>query len=182
MDPIVRAVQARVSDPKRATDCVDAVPSGISACVTSAQLAQAEAALGFTLPPLLKELYGFVGNGGFGPAYGLLGIPGGATNEDGYDCVRLYLGLRTPTEGDPHWSWPEKLLPVGHLGCGMYACVDCSSPDGVVVWFEPNPHVDGEPWDDAFVPLAPSLCAWLEAWLDGRELHENAWNAKFPPE
>jgi hypothetical protein len=34
--------------------------------------------LGLPLPPVLHALYATVGNGGFGPAYGLVGITGGA--------------------------------------------------------------------------------------------------------
>src|SRR5258708_36322398 len=39
--------------------------------VTQAYLTQAEEMLGFLLPPLLKRIYRDVGNGGFGPGYGL---------------------------------------------------------------------------------------------------------------
>src|SRR5258708_13239995 len=39
--------------------------------VTGEDLAQAEAQLGFGLPSFLRRLYLEVGNGGFGPGYGL---------------------------------------------------------------------------------------------------------------
>jgi len=63
----------------------------------------------------------------------------------------------------------------------MFACVDCSTDHASLVWFEPNPHEDGEPWDDAFIPLNISLEAWLRHWLDGSgdDLLEKAWNTKF---
>jgi hypothetical protein len=42
--------------------------------VTLAVLYEAETRLGFSLPTLLRELYLLVGNGGFGPEYGLWGL------------------------------------------------------------------------------------------------------------
>ncbi|MEM7246897.1 MAG: SMI1/KNR4 family protein [Acidobacteriota bacterium] len=145
------------------------------------ELATAQQRLGFELPSDLAQLYTQVANGGFGPSHGLLGLMGGPTNEDDDDVVTLYESFREPDPDDAHWSWPERLLPVGHLGCGMFCCVDCTTREGQVTWFEPNPHVDGESWDDAFVPFAESTRAWLEAWLDGvhDDLFELAWNRKF---
>src|SRR5262245_55091738 len=82
-------------------------------------LAAAEERLGFKIPPALAALYTRVANGGFGPAYGLLGLVGGALQEHGNDAVSQYEAFRVSDPDDPHWSWPEKLLPVVHLGCAM---------------------------------------------------------------
>jgi hypothetical protein len=177
LDDLLDALRARAGDPERATDGAGAVKPKHFPPVAAADVAEVERTLGLRLPPPLVAIYTRVANGGFGPAYGLLGLPGGATEERKLDAVGLYFHLRLPAEGDPLWSWPRHLLPVGHLGCGMYACVDCSTDDGAVVWFEPNPHADGEPWDDAFIPLAPSLAMWLENWLAGVDMFESAWNA-----
>lgn len=160
----------RAAAPMRATDCSDVVKPERFPPVDVEQLAVAEKALGFRLPPLLADIYTHVGNGGFGPAYGLLGLPGGAEDDLRRDAVRLYLEFRRPDADDVHWKWPERLLPVGHLGCAMYACVDCSSDDGAIVWFEPNPHENGTPWDDSFIALAPSLHEWLVQWLEGVDM------------
>jgi hypothetical protein len=143
------------------------------------EIAAAEAALGFQLPALLKELYLRVGNGGYGPGYGLVGITGGATDDRGKNLLDLYKEFAISDPKDVHWRWPSRLLRVAHLGCAMYACIDGSTPDGSMVWFEPNPHADGEPWDDSFIPLAPSMAYWLQNWLDGNDLLEGAWKAKF---
>ena len=56
----------------------------------------------------------------------------------------------------------------------MYACVDARCPPYPIVWFEPNLHEDGEPWDSCFLPLAGSIHEWLEAWLSGRNPMGNA--------
>jgi hypothetical protein len=57
--------------------------------LTGEQLEEAEARLGFAVPPSLRSLYESVGNGGFGPSYGLLGLSGGAKQEDGYDAIEM---------------------------------------------------------------------------------------------
>ena len=44
---------------------------------TEEQLLETEDLLGFPLPPLLRELYKQLANGGFGPGYGLIGVTGG---------------------------------------------------------------------------------------------------------
>lgn len=46
--------------------------------VTEEQLRKIEDAMGCVHPPLLRTLYLQVANGGFGPGYGLTGIPGGS--------------------------------------------------------------------------------------------------------
>jgi len=174
-------LRARASDAARATDDSTRAAARIFPPIDQQSFRLAEARLGFRLPAAVRELYSTVGNGGFGPAYGILGLIGGATNENGLDAVGLYERFRGPDFGDAQWSWPATFIPVGHLGCGMFACVDCSTDDASLIWFEPNPHEDGEPWDDAFVPLNISLESWLRHWLEGsgHDLFEVAWNAKF---
>jgi hypothetical protein len=163
--------------PQTATDDTNAVPPKVYPVTTPREISQAEAKLGFELPALLRDLYLQIGNGGFGPGYGLVGLPGGAHDDTGKNLIELYSGFHSLDPDDPFWRWPDRLLPVAHLGCGMYACIDCTSPEAAVVWFEPNPHSDGEPWDDSFIPLAPSMAHWLERWLAGEDLCETAFKA-----
>ncbi|WP_333738056.1 SMI1/KNR4 family protein [Streptomyces sp. IBSBF 2806] len=125
-------------------------------------VAQAEAALGFPLPALLADLYLRIGDGGFGPEYGLLSLLD-STPSGEPAAVSQYLANRASGRQDPDWPWPEGVLPISHWGCAMYACVDCRSPQASVLLFEPNP---GDP-DRAWFVDAPSLSEWLRAWLDG---------------
>ena len=130
-------------------------------------LARAEAALGFTLPPLLADLYLRIGDGGFGPEYGLLPLldspPAGEPA-----AVAQYLANRESARKDPDWPWPEGVLPISHWGCAMYACVDCRAPEAPVLLFEPN----ADEADHAWYVDAPSLTAWLGAWVDGTGWYE----------
>ncbi|MDT0474571.1 SMI1/KNR4 family protein [Streptomyces sp. DSM 41014] len=123
--------------------------------------ARAEAALGFALPPLLADLYLRIGDGGFGPEYGLLPLldspPAGEPA-----VVTQYLANRESARKDPDRPWPEEILPISHWGCAMYACVDCRTPEATVLLHEPNAVAARDAW---YVD-APSLAEWLHAWLD----------------
>ena len=174
MDDLIARINDRVASPDGPTD--DGGREAPFPPVRAKSLTAVEAIVGHKLPPLLERLYSEVGNGGFGPDYGLLGIDGGAGNERGQDAISLYQTFRVPDERDPLWRWPPGLLPLVHCGCGMFLCVDCSSSDGKVVWFEPNPHESGQPWDDSFIPLTCDLGQLMTAWVDGE-----SWYDRFIP-
>ena len=135
-----------------------------------ATIKSVEARLGFFLPPLLKRVYCEVANGGFGDSYGLLGMVGGPLNEDGRDAVSVYECYRKPDPDDDYWTWPTSLLPICHLGCAMYHCIDCNTSKSPIIWFEPNIHVWGYPWNDSFISFCPALSEYLAAWLNGEDL------------
>ncbi|MYT07746.1 MULTISPECIES: SMI1/KNR4 family protein [Streptomyces] len=145
-------------------------------------LARAEAALGFHLPALLADLYLRIGDGGFGPEYGLLPLLDSAPAGEPAAVVQ-YLTNRKSGRKDPDWPWPEGVLPISHWGCAMYACVDCRSRKAPVLLFEPNAGDRDHSW---FVD-APTLTDWLRAWVDGtgwyeemnEELEMPPW-AEFP--
>ncbi|MFI6410614.1 SMI1/KNR4 family protein [Streptomyces sp. NPDC050585] len=147
---------------------------GVPPPVAPADVEAAETALGFRLPPLLAAVHTKIGDGGFGPDYGLFPLRGAVSR---YEAFRA----RGAGEEPDDWPWPEGVLPVADLGCAMLACVDCRSPDGAVLLFEPNP---GDA-DRAWYVLAPSLAAWLTAWLEGTgwfaEDEEDFTGGDLPP-
>lgn len=128
---------------------------------------EAERQLGFPLPVALRRLYSEVGNGGFGPFWGICGLPGGATNTMGMSIIEMYLDDRRYCNNSERGIWPERLVSLCDYGCGIWWCVDCSNPDGAVIWSDPNA---GGPCEQWFEPISPSLCAWLDDWLDGRSI------------
>ena len=169
---LVARVKRRISELAKSAERDPDAHSLEHRTLTEKELRAAERRLGFGLPTPLRLLYLQVGNGGYGPSYGLLGLVGGALQEDGCDAVTMYESNRKTWPEDPHWRWPEKLLPVVHLGCAMFFCVDCSDERGMVLWFEPNPHEDGEAWDDSFIPLNRSFEDLMSGWARGEKTTE----------
>ncbi|WP_026412625.1 SMI1/KNR4 family protein [Actinomadura oligospora] len=130
-------------------------------CATAAQIKEAEAALGFPLPPLLARLYQDVGNGGFGPDYQLMPLigPKPPTAVDAYQAQHA--------EGD----WPTGVLPILEWGCAMYAAIDCTAPEAPVLLYEPNAVTDDRA--HAWFQDTGSLATWLHNWLTGEGWYEN---------
>lgn len=146
---------------------------------TAAEFAHAEALLKFALPPLLKDIYLEVGNGGFGPGYGLFPL----YNEEDPDAmsssslVTTYLALRslTPEQFTQDWVdgdesdknrpriWPEQVLMICDWGCNSYSYLDCSTDEYRVL------HVDHNTYVRKFSGESPSFSQWLEDWLEKQE-------------
>jgi hypothetical protein len=118
---------------------------------------RAESLLGAALPDLLRRLYLEISNGGFGPAYGILGL------DDGFrdDMKRTAVDIL-----DSRCDWagmPDNLHPLCHWGCAIYSFVHC--PSGRMFGWDPNPVAPDD--DVPFFEQEYTLDAWLAAWLDG---------------
>lgn len=119
--------------------------------VTEATLRQTEVELGFPLPPLLRQCYLSVGDGGFGPGYGVTGLADGSDGDFG-TLVEAYQTMR-----DGYRRWPPQLLPFCEWGGNLLSCVDCLAAPYPVYWFE-----EGE-----LAPGMPGLTEFLECWASG---------------
>jgi hypothetical protein len=203
MDDLIPRLQERILDPQRAVDFTIREGQTVPPPVSTDQLGRVEGLLGFELPPLLRSLYLQVGNGGFGPGYGLFDLPLG---EPGCaDLVGMYWYVcqderqPNPDKGfnpetaeplvvlpedqewadednapDIVWDWPTDLLPIFSHGCGAYECVDLTQPGAPMVLHDPDFFAPDGPMKDTFAELAPSLERRLEAWLAGEDLQQRA--------
>ena len=163
IDPLVDQLQ-RISDSTYPT-------------ATMKTVLETELALGFPLPPLLRELYLHIGNGGYGPAdCTLIGLRGGH-EYIGQDLVALYSDFRKWAdvtyliEGQMSSLWPERLLPVFLWPCTIYTCLDCSRPEVSIYILDTNFIKDEE--EHVPCPLIKhkdSLHSWLAAWWVGEDL------------
>jgi hypothetical protein len=160
-DDLIRALRdrPRVARSRARTRARRAPPA------TGAQLASAEARLGFALPPLLRRLYELA-NGGIGPGpRGIYPLDG---NPDTLTAIyTAFVGSTyAPAPGDPgfaQYPWPARLLPICDWGCAVWSCLDCRSVDGPIVTSS-----NGEPFADS----GHTLRSWLATWLDGIDLYE----------
>jgi SMI1 / KNR4 family (SUKH-1) len=130
------------------------------------ELAEAEGQLGFALPELVRALYLEVGNGSWGPGYGLLPLTGeGSLAEE----TLWHISYSPLALGGP--GWPPRLIRLVEWGCHYASCVDCSDPNCPVVFYDNDMAIlDWVEPSDYLYPESPSLAAWLSDWLDGVDL------------
>jgi hypothetical protein len=140
-----------------------------------ADIAADEKRLGFALPPLLKRIYVEIGNGGFGPGYGLTGLTNVVPDDLGHTVPASYELRRHQDPADSKWKWPFALLPICHWGCAIVSCVDCSNSNFAMRVFDPNVHDDEQDWTDSSFDDAASFEAWIGAWADGGDLWEKMY-------
>jgi hypothetical protein len=140
---------------------------------TLAKVGAVEDRLGFALPELLRRLYTEVGNGGFGPVFGLLpltimSLGDAAPAEAEFELAGDYARLVRRYASDPRGGGrPAGLVPAFYCGCTVFEFVDCRSPDGPVVWFDEGTEELAELLQRQAVP---SLARRLEAWLAGEQV------------
>ncbi len=129
------------------------------AAASDALVERTEAALGLRFPKLLKACYAEVGNGGFGPGYGLIGLDGGAETDFG-TLVSTYRQLRSDMESEGE-EWQEGLLPFCDWGCNIFTCIDCTSENGSLIYsFE----------DCELRPQFYSLEQFFQMWIKGVDI------------
>ena len=141
---------------------------------TEATIRIAENRIGFKLPSFLRLVYMGVGNGGFGPGYGIVGLEGGFL-DDGRDITGVYESLSEKDDSDPQWLWPAFQVPICTWGCAIYTCVDAFTDEGEVYTFDPNGHEIGEPIARLFARTHESIKSWFRDWANGVPL----WDKMF---
>jgi hypothetical protein len=178
MDSLIARIKVRAAVPEHAIDslyyCGQELDDGtwvtslpqVPPPATDAELDDAEASLGFPIPPLLRRLLAEVGNGGFGPAYGLEGVESVNANRGNPGFVVLHNEFARADDPDnPAWKWPSGLVPLVGRGCNIVDCVDFHSPPYPVLRFDPD-HINwNRPPLESLIPISPSLESYLEAWV-----------------
>jgi hypothetical protein len=108
---------------------------------TEEQRADIERRIGMSLPAVLRAVYGTLANGGFGPGYGLEGIPDDATRS-----------------AQDRSADPPRLV-LCQWGCGITSELDLHS--GEVLRYDSNVE---ETDPTALLVEAPSVEEWLGRW------------------
>jgi hypothetical protein len=162
MISLVERVRTRIQNPKLTTSVNAFTPRrvGLYPATTMEIVEAAERKMGFRLPPLLRDLYTKVGNGGYGPGYGIFGLEGGYIDHDiinnfqGGALVEWYFAFRGTDDkipelkhdfnserslfiepGADNWGWFDKLVPICNHGCWQLSCIDCSKSTFPVLFF-----------------------------------------------
>lgn len=169
MDDLIKRIKARVADPMRAVDSaawVRPIPT-IRPPATAADVDAAEAAFGFPIPTLVRRLYTEVGNGNWGPSYGLGRIPTGGAEPDANDIVGLYRLCTAPerTLESPAAQWPRGLVELIGRGCVDFELCDFLKPPYPVFLLSGDTWTPERSVVESLTPVAASLAERLEAWL-----------------
>ena len=149
--------------------------------ITAKELQIAERAVGFKFPEVLRGIYLNVGNGGFGPEYGIVGTKGGA-RRDGCTLETCYQKMLELEMENPVWRWPTRLLPLAEYGCGMWGCVDCEYKKLPMILWDPN-NLNSEfkgadakqNWGNSFWDIGQPFRTWLQSWLVEKQQPEPKW-------
>lgn len=141
-----------------------------AACPPAAEevLRRAERTIGHPLPPFLRRVYSEVGNGG--ACMELLGVVDGEsacfTEEEDDTADRYYEWWRAGDPSMPEWRWPEFLLPISDVGCGMKLCVRCDDERAKLVRFEAGGSTD---WGVGLIEMPWDLRGWFAEKCDRAE-------------
>ncbi len=154
-DEIIHAVKQRAMDVTMRTDYADRDCPELALPATPYAITQAESVLGFPLHPLHRRLLTDVGNGGFGPGDGLIGLPGGRLDDDGRSLVELRHVLWS---GPKRAGLPEKVLALCDWGDSIWSCID--EKTGAVLTLDESGLTE-TPW---------CLHTWLIEWVRGEKL------------
>jgi SMI1 / KNR4 family (SUKH-1) len=134
---------------------------------TASDVASFEALVEVRLPRFYVRLLTEVGNGGFGPGFGIIGIPPNGYFDDDLrasDLAAAYVSGRQCDERA--WRTPRGLIHLCNWGCGTFSYVDALSEDGAVVTDEfVRDRIE-------YTETAPSLAPWLSDWVAGVNLEE----------
>ncbi len=163
-ETVLNLIRIRAQDSSTRTDMMDVAPIDIFPPSSPEILAQIERRLSFELPALLRSIYLRVGNGGFGPGYGLLGTPGGHTDQEGRSLLSCYEFMLSEY-GNEQPSWPAGILPICEWGSQIWSCVDCMSSISPVITF----------CDEGLFKVGYDVQAWFKAWAEGKSI----WSEMF---
>ena len=83
---------------------------------TPDEVKDAQSQLGGALPRVVSRLLTEIGNGGFGPGYGLIGVGQAGHHSDYGHMVSTYIQLRRGS-GECEDAWPDRLVPFCEFGC-----------------------------------------------------------------
>lgn len=160
MSSLIEQVRVHIQSPKRITELNQYWPGqrNLFPPTTLLVVEAAEKELGFTLPPLLTQLYTQVANGGFGPGYGIYGLEGGYANP-----IPLPPDDVDKTKGGILTDWyfcyrgTDEQIPELDF--------DLLSGGRSTLFIDPEPRPDNWGWFDKLLPISDHGC-WQASCID----------------
>lgn len=158
MDELIERLRERVSI-SPTTDCQQLPPILPRPPLQAGDVEAFTRETGIRLPRLLERIYLEVGDGGFGPDWGINPLHnGGESSVAGWDRIERREWPSGPPDG-----WPDPLLRIAEVGCNAYVGLDASSDDGQIYIVDPLQGTDDPTsW---LIPQNLTLAQWLSDWL-----------------
>lgn len=168
------------------------VQTGLNPPATLDQITQTEEQLGVQLPLILIQIYTIIGNGGLGPAMGLVGVDNSIHTGTGkcFNLTMVYADFVKNYHLFSGQEWPRNLIPFHqhgfiseqfephHFFHEMYLCVDLhSSTEQLYLSLPVQMSFDGI--DQLIFPLECSITDLYEEWMAEREIVDQALEALF---
>jgi hypothetical protein len=169
-DDLILKLRERQADARRFIDIPEAFPHRVYPPVTLKEVEMAEAELGFPFPAMLRRVYLQVGNGGFGPGFGILALNDRGARNYHLPLVDWYRDAMSFSHPD-YPPWPRKFLTVCDWGDSITSVLDWTDPAAPVSRFNGDQY-EGGALDSVMKLEAPSLRDWLEEWVAGVHLFE----------
>lgn len=141
--------------------------SDIPTVLSQENIEKFEQEIGYILPDLLKQLFLQIGNGGFGPGYGLFPLVS-STEENMLDFSKDFVEC----EFD---FWKTSHIPLVHWGCGIYTYMDLANPGAKLQVFDGNNYDEEDPQFNGVFEIPHNLESFFQAWVDGVDL----WKEMF---
>lgn len=138
------------------------LPAHVRKPVTEAELIDAETRMQVQLPRFFRRLYTEVGNGGFGPGYGMAKLDDIIS---GYqDHLSIYNGLLEEESGEEYSNllWPDGLIYLGTEGCTYHFYLDCHDPHYRVLMFSDSHYRDR--LEEGMLLLSDTFDDWIGHW------------------
>ena len=173
MATLFEKIKSKALNPKTQIDMGEFSKNTIPLKVTLEQLANCEKELGFQLPELLKQCYTEIGNGNFGPGYGLLPLFPTKKNYNGTEEENI-LEFNKEFIACNFDFWTPSCIPLVHWGCGIYSFMDLAEPDKNIMIFDGNSFEEDIPESGIF-ETKRNLNSFFEAWAQNIKI----WDEMF---
>jgi hypothetical protein len=122
---LIELIKQRAQSPSTIHDMAQGLSPTpkINPIIEPSEIEEAEKTLELKLPQLLVAIYTKIGNGGFGPGYGLY--------ELSYVVKKYQKNIN-----NPQMDWQKGWLPILTWGCTYEICVDCIAADNPTYFIE----------------------------------------------
>jgi hypothetical protein len=155
-DQLIAAIRQRASNPGTRTDFADRGHQELGPPASADAIEAAETEMGYHFHQLHGRLFRDVGNGGFVPGDGLIGLPGGSLDVE----KRSIIELRRDLFFEHKKLQMSSVVPLCDWGCGIWSCVDCET--GAILSVS----------EFGLRDLEQGLHSWFEDWISGVNLWE----------